>query len=139
MLVITDAAAMDRALNSSLDRKIVALLTLRRDQLLHDTGGEYDLGELAQWIVIAPGDPLSAIERALGFPISAEPPWEWVLDHQNGILEAPTICSDDGFGVVLIVPDEQGVDAVLLKLLRRDAVAADLPANAVRSGSDTCT
>lgn len=124
MLIITDAATMDRALNSSLDPKIIALLTLRRDQLLSDTGGEYDLGELAHWIVVAPGDPLPAIEKAVGFPISPDPPWEWVLDH-NGIFEAPIIYSDTGAGAVLIVPDEKSVDDVLLSLLRRDATKAE--------------
>ena len=123
MLIITDTAGLIAAMASSLPGDIKNLLALRRDQLLHDTNGEYDLGELAHWIVAAPGDPLASIEAAANYPIMPDPPWEWVLDH-NGILEAPIIVSDDGFGVVLIVPDEPGVDAELLALLRRDAVAA---------------
>ena len=130
MQIVTDTETFNLALNAALNPAIMALLLMRRDQLLSDTGGEYDIGELAHWIVVAPGDPLAAIETALGFPILPIPPWEWVLAHQTGILEAPTICSDDGWGVVLIVPDEQGIDADLLKLLKRDAVAADPSGNA---------
>jgi len=39
----------------------------------------------------------------------------------GGVCEAPIILSDDGFGIVLIVPDIEGVDPELLDLLRRDA------------------
>ena len=124
MLIITDAETMSLALGSTLDPAIKGLLVIRRDQLLSDTGGDYALGELAHWIVIAPGDPLSAIEMAAGFSIAPDPPWECVIAHGK-IMEAPIILSDDGFGVVLIVPDEQGVDTALLTLLRADAVSAD--------------
>ena len=114
---------------SALNPAIKALLAMRRDQLLSDTGGDYDIGELANWIIVAPGDLLAAIETAAGYPIAPDSPWEWVINH-GGIMEAPIILSDDGFGAVLIVPDEQGVDSVLLKLLKRDAVPADLSGNA---------
>ncbi|MDH7973530.1 hypothetical protein QH494_15170 [Sphingomonas sp. AR_OL41] len=129
MLTITNTTTMSLALDSHLNPAIKALLVMRRDQLLSDTGGGHDIGELANWIIVAPGDPLAAIETAAGYPIAPDPPWEWVIDH-GGIMEAPIILSDDGFGVVLIVPDEQGVDSVLLKLLKRDAVAADVSGNA---------
>lgn len=123
MLTITDTATFSVALESTINPAIKALLVMRHDQLLSDTGGEYDIGELANWIIVAPGDPLAAIEVAAGFPIAPDPPWEWVLDH-SGIMEAPIVVSDDGFGIVLIVPAEHGVDPELLTLLRRDAVAA---------------
>lgn len=122
---------MSEALGSALDPAIKAFLTLRRNQLLSDTGGEYDIGELAHWIIVAPGDPLAAIETAVGFPIFPDPPWEWVQNH-GSIMEAPIVLSDDGFAVVLIVPDEQGVDPGLLKLLKRDAVTADQSGNAAQ-------
>ena len=138
MQIITDTMTMDLALASPLDPAIKTVLILRRDQLLSDTGGEYDIGELARWIVVAPGDPLAAVETAAGYPIAPVPPWEWVLDH-GGILVAPIILSDDGFGVVLIVPDEQGIDPDLLKLLKRDAVAADPSGHAAQPISATRT
>ena len=138
MLIITDTTTMSLALDSPLKPAIKALLVMRRDQLLSDTGGDYDIGELAKWIIVAPGDPLAAIETAVGYPIAPDPPWEWVIDH-GGVMEAPIILSDDGFGMVLIVPDEQGVDSVLLKLLKRAAVAADLSGNAAQPVSDIRT
>ena len=138
MEIITDTTTMDLALASALNPAIKALLIMRRDQLLSDTGGEYDIGELAHWIIVAPGDPLAAIETAAGYPIAPDPPWEWVLDH-GGIMEAPIIVSDDGMGVVLIVPDEQGVDLLLLSLLKRDAVAAEPSGNAAQPVADTRT
>ncbi len=123
MLIIRNSAAMTSALGSPIDPRVKRLLSTRRDQLAEYEGCE--LGDLAHWIVVAPGDQLAAIEAAAGFPISPDPPFEWVLDF-GGIMEAPTILSDDGFGVVLIVPDEPGVDDILLSLLRRDATQADL-------------
>ena len=123
MLIITDAEGLVSALASSLPENIKALLALRRDQLLLDTNGEYDLGELAHWVVVAQGDALPAIEAAANYPIAPDPSWEWVLDF-GGVFEAPIILSDDGFGVVLIVPDEPGIDPILLALLRRDAQRA---------------
>jgi hypothetical protein len=127
MLYVRNSADMARALDPPIDVRLKRLLTMRRDQLLeHECS---DLGDLAHWIIVAVGDPLASIEAEAGFSIAPNPPWEWVLDH-DGIMEAPIILSDDGFGVVLIVPDEQGIDTVLLTLLRRDAVTAD------RSGDD---
>lgn len=124
MFIIATDTAFDAALTSSLPDNIKRLLTLRREQLLQDTGAEYRLDELANWIVVAKGDPLAKIETAANYPITPDPPWEWVLDH-GGIFEAPIILSDDGFGIVLIVPDQPGVDPLLLSMLRRDAQRAD--------------
>lgn len=131
MFIVVNSTTMSEALGSALHPAINALLTLRRDQLLSDTGGEYDIGELAHWIIVNPGDPLAAIETAAGFSIFPDPPWEWVQNH-GVVMEAPIVLSDDGFAVVLIVPDEQGVDPVLLKLLKRDAVIADQSGNAAQ-------
>lgn len=138
MQIITDTATFNLAVNSPIDPAIKALLVMRRDQLLSDTLGEYDIGELAHWIIVAPGDPLAAIEVAAGFPIAHDPPWEWVLNH-SGIMEAPIVISDDGFGVVLIVPLDQGIDRELLRLLQRDAVAAIPSVSAAESPSEVRT
>lgn len=135
MRTINDTAGLDAALASSLPGNVKGLLTLRRDQLLHDTSEEYEIGELVHWIVVMPGDALPAIENAVNCPITPDPPWDWVLDH-NGILEAPIILSDDGFGIVLIVPDEKGIDSELLALLRHDAVAAPRSDTTDQTGDD---
>lgn len=120
MLIIRSSADMARALCSPITPELKALLALRRDQLAEHL--DHDLGELAQFIIAAPGDTLAATEAAAGFSFTPDPPWEWVLDH-HGIFEAPIIISDDGFGVVLIVPDVEGMNADLIRLLRTDANA----------------
>jgi hypothetical protein len=109
MLIIDDLQALDDAMASS----AAAVLALRRDLI-----------DLATFIVVGPNDSLTSIEQATGFPIEDDiPPWEWVLDH-GGVFEAPIITSDDGSGVVLIVPDSDAIDATLITLLRAQAEAA---------------
>jgi hypothetical protein len=115
MIIITNEAELAAA---ALEPPTRALIDGRCRELL---SGGLALSDIVNWIVVAPGDSLAVIETAIGFPINGEgPPWEWVEDH--GVLyEAPIILSDDGFGVVLIVPDDAGVNATLLEALRRDA------------------
>lgn len=122
MFTIQSFANMVLALTASTP-EVKRLLALRQTQLLSDNPDGCDRGDLAHWIIVQPGDTLAAIEKAAGFPIAPDPPWEWVLNH-DGILEAAIILNDDGFGVILIVPDVEGVDRTLLTLLHRDAVEA---------------
>lgn len=120
MHIIDDDAAFSRALDSPIDPRLRRLLEERRDQLLSDTGGDYELGELARFIVVEPHDTIADIEAAAGYPVVTTPAFEWVADHGN-YFEAVTVLADDGFGVVLFVPDSEGVDPVLLSLLRSHA------------------
>ncbi len=91
--------------------------TVRRILLLRG-----DLIELASFIIPEPGDPWLAIEAAVGLSLADS--FEWVLDH-GGAYEAPYILSDDGSGVLLIVPDSEGINAALLALLRSHADEAE--------------
>ena len=120
MLIITDTQAFARALDSPIDPVVKALLIQRRDQLLADTGGEYDVGELVQFVVVDPHDAIAIIEQAAGYPLVTAPAFEWVTDH-GGWYEAVTILSDDGFGIILLVPDHEDVAPELLLLLRQSA------------------
>lgn len=120
MIIIRCSADMARAMRSPLAGNLKDLLSLRRDQLAEHL--DHDLSELAQFIIAVPGDTLAEIEAAATYPVLPDPPWEWVLNH-DGVFEAPIIVSDDGFGIVLIVPDCEGVDPTLRTLLRRDANA----------------
>lgn len=111
---------MARALAGPVDAPLRRALEERRDQLLEYDG--YELGELAHFIVVRPGDSLSAVEAEAGFPVVTGvdgdgPTFEFVERH-GGYLEAVTILSDDGFGVVLFVPDTIQIDpAILLPVL----------------------
>lgn len=117
MLKIADMATLARALDSPMDSVLRELLRQRWDQLLADTGGEYDLNDLAEFLVVEPHDAVTDIEAAAGYPLVTSPAFEWVADH-GGWYEAVTILSDDGFGIVLFVPDSEDVNRSLLALLR---------------------
>ncbi|MBA2935311.1 hypothetical protein HZF05_14580 [Sphingomonas sp. CGMCC 1.13654] len=119
MLSIRSSADMARALASPLDAELLRLLALRRDQLTEYEG--YDLGDLAHFIIVQPGDTLAAVETEAGWPISGEEAgFEWV-QHHAGWHEAVLILSDDGFGVSLWVPDSLDIDPALLALVRDHA------------------
>ncbi|RYF13563.1 MAG: hypothetical protein EOO77_15295 [Oxalobacteraceae bacterium] len=132
MLSIRNSADMDRALVSLLDPALRRLLTLRRDQLAEDG---LDLDEIVHIIVVRPGDTLAEVEAESGVAIAInlvdgsrlgdpefEPLFEYVT-RKDGWLEAVMILSDDGFGLVLFVPDTIDVDPAISLLLRRHAAA----------------
>ena len=117
MLKIADMATLARVLVAPVDCVLRDLLRQRSTQLLSDADGEYDLGDLAQFLVVEPTDAVADIELAAGYPLVTAPALEWVADH-GGWYEAVTVLSDDGFGIVLFVPDTDGIDPSLLALLR---------------------
>jgi hypothetical protein len=121
MLILKDEPAVEHACAQSTDYRLTTLLRSRVQQLLSDTDGEYELAELATFIVIEANDTSAELEAAANYPIVASPAFEWVVDH-GGWFEGSTILSDDGFGIILLVPDREGVDATLLALLRDQAV-----------------
>lgn len=119
MINIPDSAAFARAMDSPIDPELRRLLRLRRDQLLADAG-DCDLRDLVQFIVVQPGDKVTAIELAASYPLIADPAFEWAVDH-GGWYEAVTILSDDGFGIALFVPDDEAIDAAVLNAVRAQA------------------
>lgn len=125
MINITDAASFARAMDNPIDPKLRRLLLLRRDQLLADTGGDYELGDLVQFIVVEPGDTVAAVEAVANYPLITNPAFEWVASH-GGWYEAVTILSDDGFGIALFVPDHEAIDPTVLHAMRSHALSATL-------------
>jgi hypothetical protein len=119
-IVIENTHTFKQVLNSSLDPPAKHLLEARRDQLLADTGGDYDLEELVRFVIAAPGDTISQIEEAAGAPVVKAGLFEWV-ELGGGWFEAAAVLSDDGYGVVLLAPDVPGVDPTLLETLRDQA------------------
>lgn len=116
MLIIRSSADMARALAFGLEPPLHKLLVTRREQLLHDMPGT-DLGDLAHFVVALPSDPIPAIERAAGIPLATnlidgsrfgEPDFtssfEFV-ERRGGWIEAGLITDDDGFAIVLLLPD----------------------------------
>lgn len=128
MISIRSTADMARALASPIDAELKRLLALRRDQLLACDG--YDLGELAHFVVAEPFDTLAAIEGEAGMPLATNladgskygdpgftANFEYVERH-GAWFEAVMILSDDGFGIVLFIPDRLDIDSSLLELVR---------------------
>lgn len=111
MLIIIDSAEMAAALSTITDTTLKRILSARVEQLAEYVG--YELGELAHFLIVQPGDTIDAIEAALGFSPIANPV-EVITDH-DGWCEATFIVSDDGFGWVVLVPDDPRVPLQLLK------------------------
>jgi len=115
MLSIRSSADVARALDGPMDPELRRLLMLRQDQLL--AGTDVDVGELVHIIVVCRSDTLVAVEAEAGMPLVTDPPFEWVQRHDRW-LEAAVILNDDGFALVLFVPNCVTTDpALLLPLL----------------------
>lgn len=114
MLTITNSAEMARALSTMTDTTLKRILTDRLEQFAEYDG--YDLGELAHFLIVQPGDTMDAIEAALGFsPLTSVA--ELTTDH-GGWFEAVFILSDDGFGWVLLVPHDPAEPPGIRELCR---------------------
>ena len=126
MLSIRSTDAMTRALDLPLDITLRALLLRRMSQLTEYD--DYDLGELAHFLVVQEGDTAIEVEAELGFPVLTNfvdgrrfgdpeftPSWEWLEDH-GGWFELVFVLTDDGFGWVLFIEDRAGADPELLEL-----------------------
>lgn len=115
MLQIRSASEMERVIASALDPNLRRLLALRRDQLSTD-----DLEEQARFLIVEPGDGITAVATELGVELGGDPGWEWSERH-TGWTELVFILTDDGFAHVLLVPDRDDIDPHLLALGRDHA------------------
>ena len=127
-MLITDEGSLARALKSPIDTRLKRLLMERRDQL----GG--DIKNLARFVIVQPGDVMTALEQALGWSVFTTlegqrfgdpdyyPGWEWLADHGH-CFELVYIFTDDGFAHVVLVEKAPGVDPDLLKLCEQYATA----------------
>jgi hypothetical protein len=114
MLTLTDRAAVEAAIDdTTLDPQLRALLGARARQLEDDTEPDVELGELAHFHAVQPGDTLDTVEEALGMTFEDGPLWEWI-EHHGSYYEAAFVVSDDGFGHILFVPDHADTDASIL-------------------------
>lgn len=131
MLSLTNRAAVEAAINdTALDPALRDLLALRARQLEDDTEPDVELGDLAHFHAVEPGDGMKEVKEALGFAVEINfvderrfgdpdfvPSWEWI-EHQGGWFELAFVLSDSGFGEILLVPDRPDTDPRLLTLCR---------------------
>ena len=104
MIVIRTAEEMARALDSPLDPELKHCLQDHWDRLAE--WQDYDLSELAVFLIVQAGDTLEQAEAIISQPLVQEgcftiPPE--LVARRGGWFEATFILSDDGFGLVLLV------------------------------------
>ncbi len=88
----------------------------------------YDPDEHGYFILVEPGDTSEQIELDTGYSLSKSlfngtvygdpdftPDFEYLEDH-GSFCEAVFIFTDGGFGLVMIVPKEEGIDGKILEL-----------------------
>lgn len=136
MLSLTTRAAVEAVINdATLDPALRTLLALRARQLEDDTDPDVELGNLAHFHAVGPGDVMDDVKGSLGFPVDINlvdgcrfgdpefvPCWEWI-EHHGGWFELAFVLSDDGFGHILLVPDRPTTDPRLLAVCREYAPA----------------
>ena len=128
MISIFDSADMAKLMSGPIDPDLKAILLSRLALLVEFS--DWDLADLAHFIIVEPGDDIEAIERELGinplvnivddarFPDPAfEPSFEFCISR-NGYFDLTFALCDSGLGVVLLVPDQDGIEPILLELCR---------------------
>lgn len=91
MFIIRTWEELAKALASPLDATAKAILTAHRDRLAEFA--DYDLNEIAAFLIIEPGEDPAAI---VGTPLPEH------RTHHHGWTEEVYIVSDDGFGWVVL-------------------------------------
>ena len=128
MITIYDSADMAHILSGPIDHYLKAIL-LERLELLAEFS-EWDLADLAHFIIVEPGDCIDAIARELGVnPLvnivdnahypqpSFEPSFEFCI-ARIGYFDLTFALSDSGLGLCLLVPNCEGVMPQLLEMCR---------------------
>lgn len=100
MYIIRSADEMARYLTSQLDPDLSCLLIAKCNELSDYDG--YELGNLASFLIIQPGDTLEEVEACLGFTLS-DPEYK---KRKGGWTEMAFVLSDDGYGWMIYLPIE---------------------------------
>lgn len=121
MQLIRTAEEMARAIAAPPDKQIALILQGHADRLAEFD--DFELSDLALLAIIQPGDTLESVEDALNWRLTdddggfIQPP-ECVSRHA-GWYEVVFILSDDGYGLVLLLPIEGGTEPKLLTACNR--------------------
>ena len=128
MITIYDSADMAHILSGPIDHNLKAIL-LGRLELLAEFS-DWDIADLAHFLIVEPGDCIEAIARELGvnplinivddacFPDkSFQPSFEFCISRK-GSFDLTFALSDSGQALVLLVPNQEGVEPTLLELCR---------------------
>jgi len=115
------------------ETSLCKIINQRLTQLTEDGGG--DVADIAHFLIVQAGDDDRSVKGELGFSIlenlvdgarfgnpDFEPSWEWIMRHE-GWFELVYVLTDDGFGWVVFVQDDEATDADLLAVCREYAPA----------------
>lgn len=115
MIVIRTAEDLARALDSPLDLELHTVLQGHAERLAE--WQDYPLEDLALFVVAQPGDTVEELELSAEGPLVTDAEFafgpEFICRHGNWI-EAVFVFSDDGYGLVLLVPIAKDTDPDLL-------------------------
>ena len=99
------------------------LRQLIRERIAEITQGEpYDADVYGEFVIVEAGDTLPEIEAYLGRPFIGN--FEF-FEELPCCFEAVFIMSDDGYGIDLLIPKSEAMDADLLAMCRKYAVPAE--------------
>ena len=115
MIVIRTAEEMARALDSPLDTELKPCLQDHWDRL--SEWQDYELSELAVFLIVQAGDTLEQAEAIIGQTLVQDGSFSLLPElvaRRGGWIEATFILSDDGFGLVLLIEIADNTDHDLL-------------------------
>ena len=126
MIVIRTAEEMARALDSPIDPELKHCLQAHWDRL--SEWQDYELSELAVFLIVQAGDTLEQAEVIIGQTLVQEgcftiPPE--LVARRGGWFEATFILSDDGFGLVLLAEQGPAADPRLMAAFSNAAATLD--------------
>ncbi|MXO52372.1 hypothetical protein GRI42_13760 [Erythrobacter gaetbuli] len=110
MRTITTWAGLHSEIETGAANNLAAL----RDRL--SGSSDQPLNELCLVVLVELGDRFSDIEGVLQHTLHP-PPWEYV-DCAGGWFELVLVTGDDGFGYVVLVPDQAAIDPEILEYCR---------------------
>lgn len=111
MNILQSSAAMYEAVTLHPEPDFRALLSRLLTAISCD--GEFDLAELVRLVIIESGDTLETVNAALGYTLT--PDWE-ARDREGGWYALTYILSDWGEGIIVLIPDQTGIDPAILRL-----------------------
>ncbi len=104
MIILTRLQAVTNAIEQC--RAAVPVQILRRYGAMLET-------EPIAWLyILQPGDTACCLEAVRRRPFEG---WEFI-DHEDGFYSATFVISDDGFGHVVLIPDQPETDPGLLAI-----------------------
>ena len=128
MIVIRTAEAMARALDSPFEPTLKQRLQTHSDRL--SKWEDYEFSELAVFLILQPGDTLEQAETAFKQPLVRDRKFCFLpelAEQQGGWIEVTFILSDDGFGLILLVPVDPATDRRLIAACNNAIADTDIP------------